>query len=300
MEPSDAFFEAQESELQKYSTQRVKDLLRQLEAARRDIYASILETGVERERLMGLIAQIDTISSGLQRDLAANPTPVEHVGKMVQRHFSASIEKITERQGIYIAWNAITPEIITRFSQNELKKVTSITAVDQIQAIKSALFSQVGIQGQNPQQVAKRLAGKDGLFTNKYGIVENIMRTEVSTIYNEQGLLAIHNANETYGLTLNKKIIERIDDLRNHPISQVINGQVQLPDKPFRAEIAKVKAVGKRIHKPLRLSAKGGYASVFWPVKGDYFEGQRLPAHYRERGIVVASGEPPNLSLIHI
>lgn len=56
MEPSDAFFEAQESELQKYSTQRVKDLLRQLEAARRDIYASILETGVERERLMGLIA----------------------------------------------------------------------------------------------------------------------------------------------------------------------------------------------------------------------------------------------------
>jgi hypothetical protein len=284
--PPDSFYARQEAELQALANARVAEIMRLIEFARRDIHGRIVVSELEYKRLLALNAQLDEISRQLQRDLSQVAPVSGKLAEMVARHQTASISAITGRESITIAYDTLNTSVVKAFAANEMAKVTSITAVEEIRTIKAVLFSRVGVQGLNPTQVARELAGPNGIFTRRYGLVENILRTEASTIYNEQSLNAIQQANDTYDAGLNKKILETIDDKRNHPISQVLNGQVQPVDRPFKAAVADVESVAAR----LKRSGKG----VFWPVIKGYYTGQRLPAHYRERGVVIATDEPPN------
>lgn len=286
--PPDSFFHRQEAELERFSTQRVREVTRLLESTRKDLYSAISGSEFNYRRIIDLNFQLDGISQDLQRNLRQVQPPTEPLAQMVVRQQTEAIALITAREGIFLNFNTLSTDVLRQFSLNEMRKITSITAVEQIQTLKAVLFSKAGVQGLNPRQVAKQLAGQDGVFSKKFPIVENILRTETSTVYNEQKLESIKQVNQAHGLTLNKKILETIDDSRNHPISQVLNGMVQLPEKPFRAKASKVEAIAAKLHR-----GRGG-GGIFWTRIGEYYVGNRLPAHYRERGILIPTDEPPN------
>jgi hypothetical protein len=283
--PPDELFHAQEREVGRYTDQRVKRLLAMLESARRDLRGVIAEPeSFTAQRVLSLTQQIDDISRQLRGQVQQIGASTYDLAQMTKRHLEASIAAI--QPNVQIAIGALNTDSLMRFSMNELENVTKIT--DQgLATIKSVLFTKVGVQGQNPAQVARQLAGKDGMFAGKFGHIETIMRTETSTVYNAQSLSGIEFANNNFDLALNKRIVETIDSHRNHPISQVLNGQVQAVDGEFRASVSAVAAKAAKLHK--------GTGGIFWPIKGGYYVGQRLPAHYRERGIVTPTEREINV-----
>lgn len=86
-------------------------------------------------------------------------------------------------------------------------------------------------------------------------------------------------ANDDPARPLFKRISE-VNDIHNHPISRVLDGQVRRADEPFEAPADAV-AVEAKV---LRRSVGG----IFWPLDGDAYKGHRLPAHRHERGIIHA------------
>lgn len=76
-----------------------------------------------------------------------------------------------------------------------------------------------------------------------------------------------------------RRIIE-IEDHRTHPISYVLQDQRRPPGEPFRASVADVLAMSRRLGLPR-------IPPVYWPRVGGEFVGLRLPAHPYERGVIV-------------
>jgi hypothetical protein len=280
-------FHRQEKELGRFTDTRVKRLLSMLESARQEVQAIIAEPDTfTAQRVIFLTQQIDSVSRQLRSNVQQVGASTTELAQMSQRHLEASIASIAPKAGVSISLNVLNTDSLFRFSMNELEKVTGI-AEDGLKTIKSALFTKVGIQGQNPVKVARQLAGKDGVFAGKFGHIETILRTETSTVYNAQSLGGIQYANQAYNLDLNKRIVETIDAERNHPISQILNNQVQAVDGLFKAKVSEVQAKARALHK--------GGGGIFWEVKNGFYVGQRLPAHYRERGIVVPTEREINV-----
>jgi len=280
-------FEEFERELNVWVGRRVVRILNDLKSAQRDIQAAILDVVGTAEtftvdRLQLLDQQINIIRSDLKRRVSSVGSSAEPLAQMVQRQHEAAIKQITGRS-LSVAFNQLDVQTLALFSLNELDKVTSVVVPDKLQQIRSALFSRVGVQGLNPAQVARQIAGTPQ-FEGAFARVENILRTESSTVYNARSVQSLQQANEQYDLGLNKQIIETIDASRNHPISQVLNLQVRQVSDPFQARVSAVDAVAKKIKR------SGG--GVFWQVVNGVYTGQRLPAHYRERGVVVPTDDP--------
>lgn len=285
--PPDELFRSQERDLLLYTDKRTADFLKLLESARRDLFETIGgPDSYTSQRLLKIIAQVDEIGLQLQADLLKQENAAEPLAKLVQSHLEASIPAVSGVE-VSIGFDILNTEILRKFSENELKHVTGLVAAEK-EKIKSVLFTQVGVKGRNPQQVARELAGKEGAFAGKYGHIETILRTETSTIYNAQSVQGIQHANEEYSLDLKKRIVETLDAKRNHPISVVLNNQVQDVGKKFRVKVSDVKAAAARMKKGK------GMGGIFWPIVDGYFEGERLPAHYRERGIMVPTQKPVN------
>lgn len=284
--PPDELYRKQEAEVGRYADTRSARLLRMLETARKEISATIsdAETFTAR-RIIALTSEIDGIMADLRRDIHGVGEAATDLGHMAASHLQTSIVAVTGVK-VDISIGSLNLDILKQFSSTNVARIAKIIDAEK-DVIRSVLFTKVGVKGENPRQVAKRLAGPDSQFAGRFGHVENILRTETSTIYNAQSLEGIQVANTDYDLALNKRIVETIDSKRNHPISQVLNGQVQLAGEPFRASVAQVQAKASAMHKTV-----GG---IFWPIKNGFYEGQRLPAHYRERGIVVPTEKEVNI-----
>jgi|SRR5882672_1050018 len=285
MEPPDDLFHQQEREVGRYADKRSARMLRLLETARKELSATIGDAeSFTARRVADLNAQIDSIMSDLRKDIRGVGEAATDLGKMAAAHLEASIAAVSS-VSVSISFNSLNIDVLRKFSSNEVARIAKLVEAER-EVIRSVLFTKVGVQGENPRQVAKRLAGPNSQFAGRFGHVENILRTETSTIYNAQSLEGIEIANKGYDLGLNKRIIETIDAKRNHPISQVLNGQVQKTGEPFRASVPAVAAKAAALHKSV--------SGIFWPVKAGFYEGDRLPAHYRERGIVVPTEKPVN------
>jgi hypothetical protein len=283
--PPEDLFARQERDLQRFSNARAAQVLRYLEIARREISGIIAdEDSFTAQRIASLSAQIDQAIAQLQRDVVSIGPSTTDLAKMSQRHLEQTI-RIIAGMDVSISMGVLNLQTMTEFSMNELAHCTTLIEAEK-QVIKSVLFTKVGVLGENPRKVAKQLTGPDSQFAKRYNNIENILRTETSHVYNGQSLKGLQYANETYGLELNKKIVETIDFTRNNPISLVLNGQVQAPDKKFKASVSLVKSKASMLKK-----SAGG---IFWPIENGFYTGQRLPAHYRERGIVVPTDEPVN------
>lgn len=283
--PPDEFFQRQERELQRFADARTSQLLRYLEQARREMQNILAEPETyTAERVARIIRQLDEISADLRKDVRTVGEASTDLARMNKAHLEASASAITG-QNIIVSFDALNLDVLRKFSANELEHVTTLTQAE-IQSVKSVLFTKVGARGQNPAQVARQLAGKNSQFAKKYGYLENIMRTETSNIYNAQAVEGIKAINGKYDLALNKRIVETIDPKRNHPISLLLNGMVQAPDKPFKVKVSEVQ------RKAAVLRRGGG--GILWPVKDGYYVGERLPAHYRERGVMVPTEKEIN------
>lgn len=270
----------------RYADTRTTRLLRMMESARKEISGTISSAeSFTARRVIDLTRQIDAIMGDLRKDIHGIGEAATDLGKMAIQHVEASVALISSVD-ISISFNALNIEVLKKFSSTEVARIAKIMEAEK-DVIRSVLFTKVGVKGENPRQVARRLAGPDSQFAGRFGHVENILRTETSTVYNANSLDALQSANADYGLGLNKRIVETIDAKRNHPISQVLNGQVQKPGEPFRASVSAVHARAAALHKKV--------SGIFWPIRDGFYEGQRLPAHYRERGIVVPTEKPVNV-----
>ena len=293
--PSESFHHQQELEVFKMGEKRARQIIRQIENARIEILAeltSLPEGTPTKARLVQTLKEVEVIIKELKRNLQELHSVSEPLGELAVKHYGQTAEKLTG-SFLEISLQAINPETLKLFSLNELNNVTSITADYALRTIRSTMLREMAIKGKNPRAVAQKLMSKDGFLTKRYPIVETIVRTEANTIYNTQSLNAIVAGNAKYDLNLKKKIIEIIDPKRNHPISLVLNGQISpvLDEKGlpalFKASVAEVNA---------RANAAGKTASgIFWQQKGGYYVGATLPAHYNERGVVVATDEAVNV-----
>ena len=278
MEPSDDFFHQQELQLGYFTDVRTKRFLDLLNDARQSLFDEISAAeNFTNARLQTLLGQIDDIIAQVKSDILSVGPSSQDLAKMSKAHLEASTIQISGLS-ITIPFDRLNTDTLRLFSQNELIHVTGLVESEK-QAIKSILFSKVGVKGESPSSVARQIAGKQGRFAGKFGHIETILRTETATIYNAQSLEGIAHANETHGLTLKKRIVETIDAKRNHPISQVLNNQVREPGQKFKAKVSEVEKIARKLGK-----SRGG---IFWPIVDGYYTGERLPAHYRDRGITV-------------
>lgn len=127
-------------------------------------------------------------------------------------------------------------------------------------------------------QMVAAATAQDGAVARTLSSIVERVHAFVAAAYSGAALDAI-SANDDPARPLFKRIAE-VDDIHNHPISRVLDGQVRRADEPFEASAAAV-AVEARV---LRRSVGG----IFWPLDGDTYKGHRLPAHRHERGIIHA------------
>jgi len=289
-EPNDAFWLAQVQELAKFEDARVNRYLRYLDDARKAIGAEIrgAEQGAGYERLRSLSKQIDGIAASLEADFKGEIDVSKSLARLVAEHQSAALS-VFAGEAFTVSADVLSSPLLASISEAGLYQITSL-ARNEVQSIKSVLFTRVGVLGENPRQVAKDITGPESLFAKRFSTVENILRTETNTIYNDQRLTSLDIANDQYDLGLNKRIMEKLDTERNHPISRVLNNQVRKAKDPFTARVSDVRAQLRIIGR--KMSSHSLDRSIFWPKKGEFYVGQNLPAHYRERGVMVPTQLP--------
>lgn len=282
----DEFARKQELEFSRLMDKDTKELLRLIDVARRELYAEIASLeGLQAERINELIRQIDQIERNLNRDITAfgpidTRTAPLSVGHVAQNFQALDIH-------ISVGLDTVHSGILRQIATVNLNKIKGVTA-DTMNTVRSVLFTKMGVKGENPRRIAEYLAGQEGQFAGQYGRLENIVRTTMSTVYNGQKLNVFEYA-VAQGISINKKVVETIDYKRNHPISLVLNGKIQGVDKPYRAKVSDVAAASLKLHR-----GRDPKRGVLWVQQGDYFVGNNLPAHYHERGVIVASKEAVN------
>lgn len=280
----DDLFERHEHQFARVANAEVQRYLDLLENARLQLQNEIASLDdFDRNRVLALLSQIDQIERQVIGRINQTESLNRSMGKISVPQFNENMNALGIN--LQIGFDAVNSNVLENYAALELTKIKGITQ-DSINTIRSVLFTKVGVKGENPRVVAKELAGQEGLFTRNYGRLENIVRTESSHVYNTQKMNAIKHAVDL-GISLHKKAVETIDNKRNHPISQVLNGKVQVYDQPFRVSVAEVAARAKVLHR-----SKNPAAGVFWKQDGGYFVGNQLPAHYMDRGVMVATKEP--------
>lgn len=289
---------AQEAELRAYADERARKIIDRIDQARKEILAEILElaglddTEAQRRRLGLVLGQMDDIQKNMVADIRLVGSSDDYIAQLTQRHVEEAV-RVVGQVPFAISLEQINPRAISLFAQNELTKVTNL-ATNQLDVIRGALIRDIGAKGLNPRTVAYNLAKSDsGLFKGMYGRLQTIIRTESATVYNAQTMEGLHYAVKERNIPLRVKISEHKDDKRNHPISQVIDRQVREVGESFQAKIADVQRVANSL-----AAAQGGrkrsknVTGVFWPKVGEYYVGGNLPAHYNERGRIVATQLP--------
>lgn len=285
----------QEAEVNAYATQRARTVLRRIEAGRKSLLAEFaeLDDSPRKDRLREILGQVENIASQMKADIQAIGASDGSLGAMAVRHWGEVATDITGNS-LTLSIGQVSSDVLTRFSLAELDKITTITADYALQTLRSGLLRSLGMKGENPRVLARQLLTKKGFLTKRYALVETIVRTEASNIYNAQSLNAIEAGNLKYGLSLNKKIIESIQPKRNHPISLVTNNLV-VPVTDAKGEAVKFKVKVSDVQEAARKIGHRGNldSSIFWRKENGYYVGNSLPAHYNERGIVVATDDKP-------
>lgn len=125
-------------------------------------------------------------------------------------------------------------------------------------------------------EIARRLAGRTqtAITVRRTNRTDTIVRTEIMRTYNEGQVKAAKSANRP-----TMKRIDEVFDRRNHPFSRAAHGTRAELDAPFRVPAAEVRSHAQGMGK----SSTG----VFWPLKGGFYVGANLPAHYSDRGRIV-------------
>lgn len=285
-------FFSHEEQADLFGTKRINRIFRMLETARKDLNDSIREgDSLTNQRVHKLAKQIDGIRQDLAQRIYDEGPQDKPLAELVKGHFAVESEAVIGT-AINLELDQISPAILEEVSLNNLVFIKDDIVGSQLRTIKNRLFTKIGVQGQGVKQVAKELTGPGGEFQGMYSRIETIIRTETSTVYNAQKQKAITEANKIEGVQFNKRIVERIDMRRNHPISLCSDGLVQAANKPFKIKVSDVLAAARSLKKPLRRGKGGTYTSIFWPEVDGFFVGMAPPLHFRERGTLVPTEKP--------
>ena len=293
------FIQREHKQLSAYEEQRVRRFMRLLDASRAEILELIRTSGdqaggFQRYRLAQIQNQLDAIHQSLARELQQEHAAIGELDNLIVSHARAEYLAL-EPATIGLEMGVVKSDILRGYSESVSRQLVGMSQT-QIDTLRSVLFSKVGVMGKNPAAVARQLAGKGGLFDGMRPRVETILRTETSIVYNQSKLDTITEAAQNRGVVFNKRIVETVDPVRNHPISPVIRDMVQLHNQPFRVPVSQVVASANRLGR----ATKSLDRSIFWirkTVEGvEVYEGNNLPAHFNERGTVVPTKKPVNFS----
>lgn len=135
-------------------------------------------------------------------------------------------------------------------------------------------------QGATVRDMVGRITSATGAFGGQTYRAQLIARMEISRAYNDGHQASLEAAAEVLDDPgTDDPLMRQADeylDLRNHPISRVINGMVTGIKVPWRVSVAAVRAEADRIKK-----SAGG---VLWPEVGGFYEIGGYPAHFSDRG----------------
>lgn len=150
------------------------------------------------------------------------------------------------------------------------------------------------------QGVADRLAGLGGVLETARGRAMLIARMETAGAYDaghrQSAAVAAGRVNGALGVAGRPPLVmrasEHIDDLRNHPFSQVVHGMTRPVDGKFQVRVDLVQFAAQRLRsrpglpgqRAMRGKASMGVSGVLWPIVGGAYEGDTYPAHFHDRG----------------
>jgi hypothetical protein len=153
---------------------------------------------------------------------------------------------------------------------------------------------------QSLPDIAARLSGLGGVLATARGRGMLIARMETAGAYDvghrEAAGLAAGSINAALGVggrpPLVMRASEHIDDLRNHPFSQVVHGMTRPMDDTFQVRVDLVQLAAQRLRSrpglpgQRAMRGKGGLrvSGVLWPIVGGAYQGDTYPAHFHDRG----------------
>ncbi len=288
----DRLLDRQNREINRLSDDQARRTLRALEDARRDLRERLLNvddtaTPYTAQQLRGVLAQTEAGVFQLQErlgevftaaEIRAHETALDHLLALVKANepdFADAIPSIriqaaaamSERKGLLLHRHSIN-----RYGAD---------LIDRIQ--RELVLGQVS--GLTIRQTADRITATNAsVFASLRGRGELIARMESNRVYNDGHLLSMKElAEDTDEEDDPDPLLKRADeffDNRNNPISRVLHGMTAKLDEPFVVSRAKVLAMAALMKK----SASG----IVWPLVGANYRGANYPAHFNDRGRIVA------------
>jgi len=146
---------------------------------------------------------------------------------------------------------------------------------------------------QSLPDIAARLSGLGGVLATARGRGMLIARMETAGAYDvghrEAAGLAAGSINAALGVggrpPLVMRASEHIDDLRNHPFSQVVHGMTRPMDGKFRVARSDVANAFQRLRSAGRRSPpEARLTGILWPLESGVYVGDTYPAHFHDRG----------------
>jgi hypothetical protein len=157
--------------------------------------------------------------------------------------------------------------------------------LDLVEAIHRQMVVGV-VQGDTFAKLIDRItAVENSPFAALRGRAETIVRTEMATAYDRAHQAALEEAHAFLDDPDDPDpLMKRADefrDLRNHPISRVLDGMTVPVGEPFRVPIAAVAAENAKLNAARGVARR--VSGVLWPIVDGYYVGN-YPAHFRDRG----------------
>jgi hypothetical protein len=286
----DELLERQAYELDRLTRAQAKAVLAAYEDARRELLErlnaqSSTKAPANTQRLRVMLAQTTEGIAALQArlgrelegaELAAHTKSMRHLLKLVR----AAEPRFRDAGGAIEV--GIVKRLATRRAQHLHRKAVRRYGADVVAEIHRALAAGVAAGLTQPELAARVAAAGGSVLAQHRGRAELIARMETARAYNDGVLDGIREIDEA-DRRPDDPLLKRIDeffDLRNHPFSRAAHGKTAAPGEPFRVAIAEVKAAAETM--------KRGVGGVVWRKVGANYVGDNLPAHFGERGRIVA------------
>lgn len=286
----DELLERQARELEQLQSDEIRRVLEAYEDARRSLRGRLadidpVETPATAQRLRVTLVQVEEGVALLQRamgqalqgaELRTHRQAVKHLLGLIK----AAEPEFRDMGGL------LEVDLVERLSRQRglalHKYSVQRYGAQVVEAIQRELVAGVA-QGMTQAELAARVAAAGGSVLSGFkGRAELIARMETARAYNDGYLESIKemDARDPRDLDPMLKKIDEFFDARNHPFSRAAHGVTARPSDNLKVPTEAVAIAGAELKK--------GTGGVLWPKVGPYFMGQNLPAHFNDRGRIIA------------
>lgn len=263
----------QEAGLDALTIRAQRRLMREVEAARKELQEAIRAAGpVDKLRLQQLLMRLNPLFAALQTRLQDQMAFAElRSTELGLVHNTAVVRQMAPLLRMGVA----EIRMAGRLADYRSLALYNHSAANLTNAMKARIQSQIVagvLQSESEYQIAQRLVEASRLPMHRAAL---IARMETSRAYNQ---VASEMAQEM-GPKWTREIVE-VNDSKNHPFSRAAHGQRAKPGRMFKVPVAEVEAAAAAMGRPV--------GAVLWRRSGAHYVGDNLPAHYNERGRIVA------------